>query len=241
MVADVSHGTGTGVSEPGTPSSAGKGWTAGRVIALLAGSILILACVALLGGAGVLTWADQQPGGYLAAGTATYSTSGYALTSNPVRLQGRWGWLGRWAGDIRIRVTATSPGTPVLVAIGPAGEVSRYLAGASYTSVAVIGDHELTQHPGSTVPTSPYAAVGWAARVSGAGSQTLRWTMRSGDWTVVAMNPDGSPGVTVRADVAVSSPMLPALAGELLAVGILAGLTGVVLVVVPARLAAGRR
>jgi hypothetical protein len=69
----------------------------------------------------------------------------------------------------------------------------------------------------------------------------LQWTVRSGDWTVVVMNPDGSPGVAVRADLGVSSPVLPALAGELLAAGILAGLTGAALAVVSARLAAGRR
>ena len=55
------------------------------------------------------------------------------------------------------------------------------------------------------------------------------------------MNLDGSPGVTVRADTGVSSPVLPSLAGELLAAGVMAGLIGTALVVVPVRLAAGRR
>ena len=36
------------------------------------------------------------------------------------------------------------------------------------------------------------------------------------------MNPDGSPGVTVRVDVGVSSPALPWLAGELLAACVMA-------------------
>jgi hypothetical protein len=238
MAADVSRGAGTEAGAPGTPPSARKSWTAGRVVVLVAGSILILACVALLGGAGVLTWADR-PGGYLTTGTATYSTSGYALASDPVRLHGLWGWLGRWAGDVRIQVTA-SEGTPVFVAIGPAGAVSRYLAGTSYTSVTTVGDQDLMQHPGSAVPAPPSTAVDWAARVSGTGTQTLRWTVRSGDWTVVVMNPDGSPGVTVRADVGVSSPVLSSLAGDLLLAGLTAGLIGGALAVISVRLAAGR-
>jgi len=81
----------------------------------------------------------------------------------------------------------------------------------------------------------------WAAQARGAGTQTLQWPVRSGDWMMVVMNPDGSPGVTVRADLGVFSPALPSLAGELLAAGILAGLTGAALVVIPTRLAAGRR
>jgi hypothetical protein len=49
-----------------------------------------------------------------------------------------------------------------------------------------------------------------------------------GDWIVV-MNPDGSPGITVRADAGVTSPVLPALAGELFAAGITVGLIGAAL------------
>ena len=100
MAADVSHGVGAGVpsAAPGA-GPARKGWTAGRVVSLVAGSILILVSVVLLAGAGILTWADQeQQGGYLATGTATYSTGGYALASDPVNLHGVWGWLGRFAG-----------------------------------------------------------------------------------------------------------------------------------------------
>lgn len=240
MAADVSRGVGA-VSEPRAPSPAGKGWTAGRILALVAGSILILACIALLGGAGVVTWADQQQqGGYLTTGTATYSTGGYALASDPLHMHGLWGWLGRFAGDVRIRVIATRPGTPVFVAIGPTRDVSRYLARASYTSVTALGDHKVTQHLGSTVPAPPSTALDWVARSSGAGTQTLRWTVRGGDWTVVVMNPDGSPGVAVRADVGVTSPVLPSLAGGLLVAGLTAGLTGAALIVIVARRSAGR-
>ncbi len=157
-----------------------------------------------------------------------------------MNLHGWWGWLGSFAGEVRIRVTATRPGTPVFAAIAPAGAVSRYLSGVSYTSVTALGDHGVTQHRGSLVPASPSAALGWAAQVRGAGPQTLRWAARSGGWTVVVMmNADGSPGVTIRADIGVTSPVLPWLAAELLAAGLLADLTGAVLVVAPVRLATG--
>jgi hypothetical protein len=138
-------------------------------------------------------------------------------------------------------VTATSPGTPVFVAIGPAADVSHYLAGVSYASVGALGDQDVIQHLGRMVPASPAAALDWAAQTRGAGTQTLRWTVRTGDWMVVVMNAAGSPGVAVRADVGVSSPVLPSLASELLAAGLWADLTGAALVAMAARLAAGRR
>jgi hypothetical protein len=253
MASDLASGPGTGVSEPvgptGSPSAdspgpalAGKGWTAGRVIAVVAGSALILLCAVLLGGTGVLTWADQvEQGGYLTTGTGTYSTGGYALVSDPVQVHGLWGWLGRFAGEVRIRVTAVGPSEPVFVAIAPAGDVSRYLAGVSYVSVAALGDHKVTQHPGRAVPAPPAAGLDWAAMAQGTGTQAVRWTVRSGGWTVVVMNADGSPRVAVRADAGVSSPVLSAFAGMLLAGGITAGLIGAALIVVPARMAAGGR
>jgi len=259
MAAGLSQGSGSGVTEPGSPTASSSpappappgppgpadtkaGWTTGRVTALVAGSALILVSLVLLGCTGILTWADQeQQGGYLTTGAAEYSTSGYALASDPVSLHAPWEWLGRFTGEVRIQVTATSPGQPVFVAIGPAGDVSRYLAGVSYTRVTAVGDHDVTQHPGIVVPASPSAALDWAAQAQGTGTQTLRWTVRSGDWLVVVMNPDGAPGTTVRADVGVSTPVLPALASALLVAGLTAGLIGAALVVIPARLAAGRR
>ena len=54
------------------------------------------------------------------------------------------------------------------------------------------------------------------------------------------MNPDGSPGVTVRADVGVFAPALPWLAIWLLVGGVMAGLLAAALILIPVRLATGR-
>jgi hypothetical protein len=54
---------------------------------------------------------------------------------------------------------------------------------------------------------------------------------------VVMMNQDGTPDITVRADAGVSSPVLPWLAGELLAAGVLLGVAAAALIIVPVRLA----
>ena len=105
MATGLSQGAGSGVTGPGMPAASSPagppgvparlglssppgrvaeraGWTVGRVIALLAGSVLVLASVVLLGGSGAVAWADhEQQGGYLSTGTATYCTGGYALAS----------------------------------------------------------------------------------------------------------------------------------------------------------------
>jgi hypothetical protein len=61
--------------------------------------------------------------------------------------------------------------------------------------------------------------------------------VRDGDWTVVVMNADASPGLTVRAEAGLSAMALPWLAGELLAAGIMFGVAAAALIIVPVRLA----
>jgi hypothetical protein len=222
------------------PTPAGSGWTAGRVLTLVAGSMLLLVSLALLTGSGTLIWADQFRSGYLTTSTTRYSTSGYALASEPVDLRGEWAWLGLLIDHVQIRVspaTPADPARPVFVGIAAAGDVQRYLTGVRYTRVGGLIGHDVTNHPGTAVPAAPASALPWAAHVAGTGNLTLTWTARDGAWMVVVMNSDASPGVTVRADAGVSSPALPWLATEMLAAGLLLGVAAVVLIIVPARLA----
>ena len=68
------------------PGGAGQGgWTTGRIIAVVAGAILVLCSVGLLGGSGVALWAQaSRHGGYADLATATYSVPGYAIASDTV-------------------------------------------------------------------------------------------------------------------------------------------------------------
>jgi hypothetical protein len=227
---------------PGPPATTGSGWTTGRIIALATGSFLLLISLVLIGGGGALTWADQEQlhSGYLTTSTVTYSTSGYALASDPVDLRGTWGWLRGLTGQVRIRiipVTSADPSRPLFAGIMAAGDAERYLAGVSYTTVAAFGHRDTTEHAGTAVPAAPSSALPWVAQAEGTGNLTLTWTVRDGDWMVVMMNPDASKGITVRADAGVSSPALPWLAGELLATGVLLGVAAAALIIVPVRMA----
>jgi hypothetical protein len=218
-----------------TRAPAGSGWTTGRIIALAAGSVLLLISLAFIAGGGILIWADteQAHSGYVTTSTATYSTRGYALISDSVDLHG----LGLFVGEARIRITSSDRSRPLFAGIAATGDVERYLGDVSYTTVH---GHDVTDHPGAMVPTAPAAALPWAARAQGTGTLTLIWAVRDGDWTVVVMNTDARPGLSVRADAGISALALPWLAGELLADGLLTGLAAGALIVVPVRLASRR-
>jgi len=240
MATGIPHGTVPGTGWPGPPPGPAGGWTAGRIVAVVAGALLALVSLGLLGAGGTALWADQalRHDGYVTAGTAAYSTTGYALASERVSLG--WGWLlTGLIGEVRLRVTAAGPDRPVFVAVGPADRVASYLSGAAYTMVTGTGPGDQVSRSGAGRPGAPQTAGVWAAEASGMGTQTLRWTVRSGDWMAVAMNADGSPGLTVYADAGVSAPRLFELAVDLIIGGIAAGALAGALILVPVRLAAG--
>jgi hypothetical protein len=250
MATGIPRGTIPEAGGPGGPGGAtglpparpGGGWTAGRIITVVIGSVLALISLGLFGGGGTLLWAGQalRQDGYVTTGTATYSTTGYALASERVNLS--WGWLlTGLVGDVRLRVTAIGQYRPVFIAIGPADQVSAYLSGAAYTTVTGTGPGALVSHYGTVKPGSPQLSGIWIAQAAGNGTQTLRWTAQAGDWMAVAMNPDGSAGLTVRADAGVSAPGLFRLAVELIIGGIMAGALSAALIAVPVRMAAGTR
>jgi hypothetical protein len=233
--------TATRTVRPG-PRRPEGGWTAGRVIALVAGLVVALISLGMLGAGAALLRADQgqREGGYLPVTAASYSTSGYALASRRIALPGVWAIVEPLVGQIRIRVTSADSAEPLFLAVGPAGQVSGFLSGSSYASATGFGG-EVVSHHGTAVPGPPAAARIWAAQAAGTGTQTLTWTPGSGDWMVVAMNSDGSAGLTVRANVGISAPLLLSVSIEMLVTGVVLGGLAATLITVPMRLAAIKR
>ena len=94
----------------------------------------------------------------------------------------------------------------------------------------------LRDEPGKRRATPPGRERFWSASARGTGDQTLEWDLRDGDWSVVVMNADGSPGVDVELDAGAKVPWLEEIGwtalggGALIAAGaallLVAGLRG---------------
>jgi hypothetical protein len=217
-----------------------QGWTAWRITALVGGSLLFLISLGVLVGGGAAAWADntqRDAAGYLTTGAHTFATPSYALTSDGIDLRSRADAFkpSHYLGTVRVRVTPVKSNQPVFVGIASKTAVDRYLAGVSRDVVTNWPEGKTASHgqAGNPPAVRPALMNMWAAQSTGTGTQTLTWQPASGRWTVVAMNADASPGLSVSADVGATAPNLGWIALGLLAGGGLLLLLAGSLIVVP--------
>lgn len=220
-----------------TPPSERRGWTAGRIVSLVAGCVLGLVSLGLLAGGGWATWmtnTQRDSTGFLMASPHVLATSGHVITSKEVAELANGPYSG-WLGKVRVRVTSTDPSAQVFVGVAPSAAVDSYLTGVDRTVVTGWFPFKTDQVPasGAAPRTGPATMHIWTAQATGSGTQTLAWKPTA-DATVVIMNADAHAGLTVKADVGATVPDLAWLAVVLFVGGGLLLAAAVVLIVIPA-------
>jgi hypothetical protein len=216
--------------------------SAGRTALVVLGSVAAFIGSSLLIGGGAVMWAEQQrdSDGYFSTGSELLSTDSYVLSAPnlDVDLAGPDVLYGQdLLGKIRIEGESSGPGGPLFLGIGPTNEVDQYLAGVGHDEISDFDVDPFrvsyTEHPGGAPDVAPTAQSFWAVSESGSGPQTLTWDVSSGDWTVVIMNADGSPGVQTELSVAATLPVLQPIAIGMLVGGAVLFLAGIAMIVLP--------
>ena len=158
-------------------------------------------------------------GEYNLSDPLTIEVSSRAVVTDDVELL-RWNTMPEFVSppdDVRVQGVATGSDS-LFMGIAPADAVAGYLDGVVHDEITEwdsmqddITDVVYTRNEGTTEPTAPGTKGFWVASVSGSGEQTLDWTIESGEWAVVIMNADGSPGVSadVRFGVLAPSGLFP--------------------------------
>ncbi len=210
---------------------------------VLVGLILVLSGLVALFQAG-------NDGRYNLSDSVTIDESSRAVVSEDVELlRGEYGcysdlspiYLFFSNDDVRVRGVA-SGSNPLFIGIAPADAVAGYLDGVTHDEITDwncddIADVVYARNEGTTDPAAPGTMGFWVASVSGSGEQALDWTIESGEWALVIMNADGSPGVSADVRFGVKAPSgLVAIGWTSLVVGLVAFIGGARLVTsVPAR------
>jgi hypothetical protein len=212
-----------------TSNTAPRRSTAGRIVAIVTGSITALVAIGLLAAGGLALWANGQKDadGYISTGTDHVATSTYALATENLDIDGDIpAWVGSADRYGKVRLTASSrDGKPVFVGIARTSDVSAYLSRSAH---AVVTDFSTSPfratysgRSGTRRPAAPGSERIWVASSQGAGRQNVTWDVRHGNWSVVVMNADGSRGVDAGVSAGADVPILSTLGWGSLGGGLL--------------------
>ena len=215
--------------DPTTTHSPPRRSRAGRVAAIVTAGVLGLVAFGFLAAGGVLLWADGEKDaqGFLSTDSEPYATRTAALATENLDLDlDGAGWITSPDRFGRVRLEVSPHGDkPVFVGIAPTRDVAAYLRGTAHTTVTDVDyspfDADYRDAPGARRAAPPSGQSFWSASASGRGKQTLEWDVTDGDWSVVAMNADGSPGVDVGVRAGAKVPFLSGLGWGLLGGGVL--------------------
>jgi hypothetical protein len=220
---------------PTPPPQTGAGWTAGRILLVVLGSILALLAAGLLAAGGTLLWADRtqrDDDGFLSTPTERFESDSFAITSDTIDLpetESEWLFSEGFLGEVRI----TGEDGDIFIGIGETEDVNAYLDGVAHDEVRDLNFDPFRvgfrRFSGGELPGPPAEQTFWAASASGSGRQSATWEGESGDWTIVVMNEDASRGVDAGVKAGAELPFLSgagwgSLAAGLVALGFAAGL-----------------
>lgn len=211
-------------------------------------TMLVLGILLSMTGAGLLlagmgaSWVNalQDDGGYLTSPRERYAVDSFAIVTagNDMRGDAFPGPLPLDVGSIRVGAESAIPGKDVFLGIAPRADMDRYLAGTNYSELRDVRFRpfkvEYREVQGTAQPALPETQDFWAASASGAGEQELDWNIEPGNWSVVVMNADASPGVAADLQAGFRSELFGPIAAGLLATGAILLVLGVPLLVLGA-------
>jgi len=190
------------------------------------------AVLALAGAVAVAGNLYRDGDGYFNSPTKTFTSHGYAIAMKSVDVSDAPRWVFGHEGIDSIRVQAYGD-RPLFIGIARAADIDRYLQGTDHEDVSGLTYypfHVSYDHVNGLAPrTSPANVSFWAKSARGAGSLTLAWKPRPGNWRAVVMNADGSREVTASMQFGARTPLLRWMGAALLGLALLTAATAAAL------------
>jgi len=212
--------------------------SAGKIILLVFGVIVVLISFSLMAGGGALIWADAthvDSEGFIKSDTINIEKDSHAVITGPIDIDEEALRVLRIMGiitDFEIEGRSNDSSKGIFIGVADESDVEAYLSNVAYDEMTFIDIDWLsfdevtyTSHPGSSTPIAPTSQTFWVASAYGAGTQTMGWETEVGSHSIVLMNDDGSSGVDLSA---VFKAKIPSIFG--FGVGLLIG--GIVVLII---------
>ncbi len=218
--------------------------SAGKIVLLVFGVIIVVVAVGLVFGGGSLMWLERTHGdgeGFLASDTIDIERNSYAVVTGPIELDDValdvLDWMGI-ATAFGVEASNNDPSKQIFLGIAEESDVESYLDDVTYDEMTLADGCCLsfrpsyTTHAGTSQPGAPASQDFWSVRALGDGTQAIEWETEVGSYSIVLMNGDGSAGLDLDAVFKVKVPdSLFAISLGLLVGGILALLLGTFMII----------
>ncbi len=210
------------IAVPATTPTTG---VAGRVVALVAGVLLALVAVGLVGGGAAVLALDgrRDTTGVVSSPAVSVSSPTAAVTVEGLQATDSWVWTANGWGHVRVTAT-TAAGTGVFLGIAPQADVDRWLSGTAHDQLVEVyaSDNVRYDRADGTIRSigAPADQDFWVNRATGTGQAVLDWTARDGRYAIVLANADGAAGVAATTTVGTRIPDLAPLGWGLIGGGV---------------------
>jgi hypothetical protein len=196
---------------------------------------LIIGVIITLAGVGLMIVIG--PDGSFTTPSTDIHADGAALVFDALTVRERLPQEGSLATTVGLDVTSSQGA--VFVGVGPAAQVQAYLQGVPIDRVHELrwsNDSLQTDYrAGNRTPAPPEDQSFWDESDAGTGTRSIDWTISSGDWQVVIMNADGSPGLNLNGRARVHMEALGWISVTVLVVGLAMFIAGFILTVAGTR------
>ncbi|MBG6226480.1 hypothetical protein IWX63_003079 [Arthrobacter sp. CAN_A2] len=206
------------------------------LVAIIAGTILALLGIGAitLGAAAFAAGGRDGADTYLQSSAQSFATDSYAVVSPPLELVVDEPALARTPfdlGEVRLQAKPVTAGQDMFIGVGARADVEAYLSDVPRAEIETVSSFpsfvRYDDKPGTSTPSDPTDETFWIASAHGQDLQELVIPVHSGEWVVVAMNTDASPGVATSVRAGYHSDQIGFLPLIALAAGTLMLLLGV--------------
>jgi hypothetical protein len=216
---------------------------AGKIILLVFGVLVLLigAVITVFGGA--LLWVnsaltDQE--GFYSTNAVHLEKDSYAIVTEPIHIDLRAGLIWDWSEFTTIKVECSGNDIvkPIFIGVGEESDLRSYLNDVDYDEITnwlTLRRADYIHHWGSSEPPAPTSEIFWLESSRGTGTQTLEWDLKTGSYSLVIMNDDGSSGIDVNVVLGTKVPLVSGIGTGFIIAGPVILIIGIIMVYLAAR------
>ena len=201
-----------------------------RILLLIFGGLLILVSVIAILAGGAMVWASQyhkDSEGFHVTDSMDVRSASYAIISDTIEIDrgasAALDWLGM--DTVKLEVENDDSSQAVFIGVADADDIKDYLDDVEHDEVTDLDVYpsrlRYKTRRGDAEPGSPGVQDFWIETSEGTGAQVVKFDLEEGEYTIVAMNADGSAGIDMDVIFGIRS------SGVILAIGIIFIMLGI--------------